>query len=96
MAASLACFVRSRAASARQSGPRHSNPWGASRARLQLARALDLSGEKSKAKAAYQEFLTLWKDADQDIPILKQAKAEFARLQSPIPAGEVAKVSWEH
>ncbi len=33
------------------------------------------------AKAAYQDFLTLWKDADPDIPILKQAKAEYAKLQ---------------
>ena len=36
---------------------------------------------RAKAKAAYQDFLTLWKDADPDIPILKQAKAEYARLQ---------------
>jgi tetratricopeptide (TPR) repeat protein len=50
-------------------------------ARLQLGRALALSGDKTKAKAAYQDFLTLWKDADQDIPILQQAKAEYARLQ---------------
>jgi hypothetical protein len=35
----------------------------------------------AKARAAYQDFLTLWKDADPDIPILKQAKAEYARLQ---------------
>jgi hypothetical protein len=39
-----------------------------------------MSGDKSKAKAAYQDFLNLWKDADPDIPILKQAKAEYARL----------------
>jgi predicted Ser/Thr protein kinase len=50
-------------------------------ARLQLGRALDLSGDKAKARAAYQDFLTLWKDADPDIPILRQAKAEYARLQ---------------
>jgi len=48
---------------------------------LQLGRALALSGDKTKAKAAYQDFLTLWKDADSDVPILKQAKAEFAKLQ---------------
>jgi hypothetical protein len=36
---------------------------------------------KAKAKTAYQDFLTLWKDTDPDIPILKQAKAEYARLQ---------------
>jgi hypothetical protein len=35
----------------------------------------------AKAKAAYQDFLTLWKDADPDIPILKEAKAEYAKLQ---------------
>jgi eukaryotic-like serine/threonine-protein kinase len=33
------------------------------------------------AQAAYQDFLTLWKDADPDIPVLKQAKAEYAKLQ---------------
>jgi eukaryotic-like serine/threonine-protein kinase len=50
-------------------------------ARLQLGRALVLSGDKAKARAAYQDFLTLWKDADSDIPILKQAKAEYVALQ---------------
>jgi len=35
----------------------------------------------TKARAAYQDFLTLWKDADPDVPILKQAKAEYAKLQ---------------
>ncbi|MEO7143801.1 MAG: hypothetical protein ABI165_09905, partial [Bryobacteraceae bacterium] len=49
-------------------------------ARLQLARALRDSGETAKAKAVYSEFLTLWKDADPDIPLFKQAKTEFARL----------------
>jgi tetratricopeptide (TPR) repeat protein len=57
-----------------------SDPVGAV-ARLQLGRAFALSGDKTKAKAAYKDFLTLWKDADPDIPILKQAKAEYARLQ---------------
>jgi eukaryotic-like serine/threonine-protein kinase len=57
-----------------------SDPVGAL-ARLQLGRALVLSGDKAKARAAYQDFLTLWKDADSDIPILKQAKAEYAALQ---------------
>jgi tetratricopeptide (TPR) repeat protein len=57
-----------------------SDPIGAL-AHLQLGRALDLSGDKARAKAAYQDFLTLWKDADPDIPILKQAKAEYASLQ---------------
>jgi len=48
-------------------------------AHLQLGRAYALSGDKTKAKAAYQDFLTLWKDADPNIPILKQAKAEYAK-----------------
>jgi hypothetical protein len=42
---------------------------------------LVLSGKPSEAKSAYQNFLVLWKDADGGIPILKQAKAEYARLQ---------------
>jgi DNA-binding winged helix-turn-helix (wHTH) protein/tetratricopeptide (TPR) repeat protein len=54
-------------------------PWGAL-ARLQLARAYALSGDKTKAKIAYQDFLTLWKDADAGIPILKNAKVEYAEL----------------
>jgi hypothetical protein len=49
-------------------------------ARLQLGRAYTVSVDSAKAKTAYQDFLTLWKDADPDIPILKQAKAEFATL----------------
>jgi len=55
-------------------------PWGAL-ARLGLARAYALQGDTAKAKAAYQDFLTLWKDADPDIPILKEAKTEYAKLQ---------------
>jgi eukaryotic-like serine/threonine-protein kinase len=55
-------------------------PWGAL-ARLGLARAYAMQGDKAKARAAYQDFLTLWKDADPDIPILKEAKAEYAKLQ---------------
>ncbi|HEY6388259.1 MAG TPA: protein kinase [Candidatus Acidoferrum sp.] len=50
-------------------------------ARLGLARAYATQGDTAKAKAAYQGFLTLWKDADPDIPILKQAKAEYAKLK---------------
>jgi tetratricopeptide (TPR) repeat protein len=50
-------------------------------ARLQLGRAYAMVGDSSKARVAYQDFLTLWKDADPDIPILKQAKAEYAKLQ---------------
>jgi len=49
-------------------------------AHLGLGRAYALSGDTGKAKAAYQDFLTLWKDADPDIPILIQAKAEYAKL----------------
>jgi tetratricopeptide (TPR) repeat protein/tRNA A-37 threonylcarbamoyl transferase component Bud32 len=55
-------------------------PWGAL-ARLGLARAYAMQGDTAKAKTAYQDFLTLWKDADPDIPILKEAKAEYAKLQ---------------
>jgi eukaryotic-like serine/threonine-protein kinase len=55
-------------------------PWGAL-ARLGRARAYALRGDTAKARAAYQDFLTLWKDADPDIPILKEAKAEYAKLQ---------------
>jgi hypothetical protein len=40
-----------------------------------------MQGDMAKAKAAYQDFLTRWKDADPDIPIYKQAKAEYAKLQ---------------
>ena len=50
-------------------------------AHLELGRAYAMQGNPTKAKAAYQEFLTLWKDADPDIPILKQAKAEYAKLE---------------
>jgi serine/threonine protein kinase/tetratricopeptide (TPR) repeat protein len=49
-------------------------------AHLQLGRALVLSGEKDRARSACQNFLTLWKDADPDIPVLKQASAEYAKL----------------
>lgn len=49
-------------------------------ARLGLARAYALQGNKQKALASYQDFLTLWKDADPDIPLLKQAKFEYANL----------------
>jgi len=50
-------------------------------AHLQIGRAYAMQGDIAKAKAAYQDFLTLWKDADPDIPVLKQAKAEYAKLQ---------------
>jgi len=57
-----------------------SDPIGAL-AHLQLGRAFAMSGDQAKAKAAYQDFLMLWKDADQDIPILKQAKKDYAALK---------------
>jgi tetratricopeptide (TPR) repeat protein len=50
-------------------------------AHLQLGRTFALAGDKVKAKLAYGDFLTLWKDADPDIPILGQANAEYAKLQ---------------
>jgi tetratricopeptide (TPR) repeat protein len=56
------------------------DPMGA-RARLELGRAWAASGDAVKAKAAYADFLALWKDADPDIPILRQARAENARLR---------------
>jgi tetratricopeptide (TPR) repeat protein len=48
---------------------------------LQLGRVFALGGDKTRAKAAYKAFLALWTDADPDVPILKQAKAEYAGLQ---------------
>ena len=50
-------------------------------ARLQLGRADAMQGDLAEARAAYEDFLTLWKDADPDVRILKQAKAEYAKLQ---------------
>jgi hypothetical protein len=52
-----------------------------SKAHLQLGRALAMAGDTAKAKNAYQDFFSLWKEADTDIPILKDAKAEYAKLQ---------------
>ena len=49
-------------------------------AHMQLGRVFAWSGDKMKAKTAYQDFLVLWKDADPDIPVLKSAKAQYARL----------------
>jgi eukaryotic-like serine/threonine-protein kinase len=54
--------------------------WGAL-ARLGLARAYAAQGDTAKARTAYQDFLTLWKEADPDIPILNEAKSEYAKLQ---------------
>ena len=56
------------------------SPYGAL-ARLGLARAYVLQGDMVKARSAYQAFLTLWKDADTDIPVLKQAQREYARMR---------------
>ena len=50
-------------------------------AHLGLARAYAMQGDTAKAQAAYQDFLTLWKDADPDIPILIAAKSEYAKLK---------------
>jgi hypothetical protein len=67
------------------------NCWTGALARLGVARANALESKTSRgadadaarvrALSAYRDFLTLWKDADPDIPILKQAKAEYAKLQ---------------
>ncbi|HEV2423358.1 MAG TPA: hypothetical protein VGZ29_00875, partial [Terriglobia bacterium] len=70
-----------------------SDPIGAL-SRLQLARALALAGDKNGARTAYQDFLGSWKDADPEIPILRQAKAEYAKLAKatarPNLAGKVS------
>jgi eukaryotic-like serine/threonine-protein kinase len=50
-------------------------------AHWQLGRAYALAGDQTRARAAYQDFFSLWKDADLDIPILKQAKGEYPKLQ---------------
>jgi eukaryotic-like serine/threonine-protein kinase len=57
------------------------NCWTGALAHLGLARAYAMQGDTAKARAAYQDFLTLWKDADADIPVLIAAKAEYAKLQ---------------
>jgi serine/threonine protein kinase/tetratricopeptide (TPR) repeat protein len=57
-----------------------SDPIGAL-AYLQLGRALEMAGKPASARDAYNTFFTLWKDADADVPVLKQARAEFAKLQ---------------
>jgi tetratricopeptide (TPR) repeat protein len=49
---------------------------------LGMARGFALAGETAKARRAYQDFLELWKNADSDVPALKQAKAEYARLHN--------------
>ena len=60
-------------------------PWGAV-ARLGLARAYAFDAAtdpaaRARARTAYQDFLTLWKDADPDVPTFKQAKAEYAKVR---------------
>ena len=50
-------------------------------ARLQLARALVLSGDTEKARSAYNDLLTLWKDADPKVSMVNDARAEYAKLQ---------------
>jgi len=50
-------------------------------ARLQLARAWTMAGDVGKAKAAYEELLRLWKDADRQISVVKEAGAEYANLR---------------
>jgi hypothetical protein len=50
-------------------------------ARLQLGRAERLMGDNASARKSYEEFLNIWKDADPDLPIYRQAKAEYAKLR---------------
>jgi hypothetical protein len=50
-------------------------------AHVGLARAYALQGDKARSRVAYQDFLALWKDADPDIPLLREAKAEYAKVQ---------------
>ena len=49
-------------------------------AQLQVGRAMAMQRDNGKARTAYEDFFTLWKDADPDIPVLKEAKAEYAKL----------------
>jgi pentatricopeptide repeat protein len=58
---------------------------------LQLARAEEMMGNREAARTEYQNFLALWKDADPDIPALKQAKAEYAKLNGGVRAGSVSQ-----
>jgi len=48
---------------------------------LQLGRAYAIAGDSGKARAAYQDFFALWKDADPGVPLLQQAKSEYANLK---------------
>jgi hypothetical protein len=56
------------------------NCWSGPLARLGIARSHAINGNSAAARSAYQEFFTLWKNADSDIPILKEAKTEYAKL----------------
>jgi len=58
-----------------------SNCWTGALAHLGLARSGALAGDTAKARRNYQDFLALWKDADPNLPVLQQAKAEYAKLQ---------------
>jgi tetratricopeptide (TPR) repeat protein len=62
------------------SGPPFWIPMTGALARLGLARAAALAGDLPKSRRAYQDFLALWKEADPDVPLLIQAKAEYAKL----------------
>ena len=61
------------------------NGWVGALSHAQLARALALSDDTEKARTSYQDFFALWKDADPDIPLLKQFHAEYAKLPIPKP-----------
>jgi tetratricopeptide (TPR) repeat protein len=93
--AMLATYVRGEAYLAAHQGPQaaaefqkvldhggvvRNDPSGAL-ARLGLARAYAMSGDAAKARVAYQDFFALWKDADPDVPVLRAAKNEYAKLQ---------------
>ena len=62
-------------------------------ARLGLARAYSLQGDTAKSRAAYQDFLALWKQADSDVPVLKEARAEYAKLQPEMMVDHKSKLS---
>jgi len=59
------------------------NGWVAPLSQAELARALALCGDTEKARSAYEDFFTLWKDADADIPVLKQFRSDYAQLRKP-------------
>jgi eukaryotic-like serine/threonine-protein kinase len=51
-------------------------------ARLELGRAYRIAGDRARAKAAYEDFLALWKDADRDVPVLQEARRESAGIRN--------------